>query len=591
MFAAQSSLSALASGRRPRVRAVPAGIPPLPSQSMSPAFRASGLGRAWGATTTPVTGVIDGVYAGTGAVSGAWWAVRSMAPLLHAGPPATTWGMNPVKGEFTEALMHRTLMRGFFEGTHWASASPARVGKQGIDGLFFRTDRHGNLRDMMVAEAKYGTSRLRMTKAGRQMSSGWTRPWLAETAQDYRSLAKALSSEGAIRSLRPPPQNANTTDLPSASGKSIQIWREGGRLRYHSPDPTTTPGDVLHQARRVALYTQAAAEGKIAYRSRLFSAKVTGNRLTVTVQELDPATGKAAAAWREIPITQGMNASIEKSLEETFIKMGLERTDAKALARRIVRDPQLLEQMNPKARWSARAGLQWENFAASGLAALAALVISSVAQWWQGAKITWGRNAGVGAITGTGALMGGWVGTQVTFLLRFTTVGQRVMALLPTRAIGVFRFASGLGSAAGGLVAVTATSYLLAVFGLIDWRDAHRSAISGAIGTLAGAGFYAGTFSAVAFWGTASTGTAISTLSGAAATNATLAAIGGSVAAGSIALTAGAAVVMVGVALAVQGIFSQMDAVERKRMVNGRLRLIEAHLEAGRQLEWSTGGA
>lgn len=77
---------------------------------------------------------------------------------------------------------------------------------------------------------------------------------------------------------------------------------------------------------------------------------------------------------------------------------------------------------------------------------------------------------------------------------------------------------------------------------------AGRYTVMGASMVGAGVGVYAGTLAAVGIWGTASTGTAIASLSGVAATNATYAFLGGgAVAAGGGGVMAGAAVMTGGI--------------------------------------------
>jgi len=77
------------------------------------------------------------------------------------------------------------------------------------------------------------------------------------------------------------------------------------------------------------------------------------------------------------------------------------------------------------------------------------------------------------------------------------------------------------------VVAQAVMSYGGVWFGHSDWKTANRSMVAGVAGTLGGTGVGAGVLGAVMTFGTASTGTAISTLSGAAATNAAYAILGG----------------------------------------------------------------
>jgi hypothetical protein len=232
-------------------------------------------------------------------------------------------------------------------------------------------------------------------------------------------------------------------------------------------------------------------------------------------------------------------------------------------------------------------GLQWQNFASAGAAGMISFLAAMVADLLRGHDIRWSRHAGSLFVTSFGALTGGWVGSQTASALLVTPLGQRLLSMVPVRAIGVAGAAGALGGAVGGVVVTALVSYLMAIFGLSDWKTAHREMVAGSAGSLAGAGAAAGTFFGVAAWGTASTGTAIGSLSGAAATNAALAAIGGgSMAVGSAILTGGAALVMLAVAGGVRLIFSHMDARARHLFLVGRIEIVRDLVGRGKQPEW-----
>jgi hypothetical protein len=110
---------------------------------------------------------------------------------------------------------------------------------------------------------------------------------------------------------------------------------------------------------------------------------------------------------------------------------------------------------------------------------------------------------------------------------------------------------------------------------LIEWKKAsvHAGEVMGGLASsaLSGAATAAGVYGLVGLLASASTGTAISTLSGAAATNATLAWLGGgSLAAGGGGIAAGTAVLgglVVGPALAVVGFVAGLKASKIERQV------------------------
>jgi len=74
-----------------------------------------------------------------------------------------------INGDATEYLMHKV-----FTKNGWRRI-PSEVGVNGIDGLYVKYDKYGNIIDVMVSEAKYNTSTLGYTqnKSVRQMSKKW----------------------------------------------------------------------------------------------------------------------------------------------------------------------------------------------------------------------------------------------------------------------------------------------------------------------------------------------------------------------------------------------------------------------------------
>ena len=113
------------------------------------------------------------------------------------------------------------------------------------------------------------------------------------------------------------------------------------------------------------------------------------------------------------------------------------------------------------------------------------------------------------------------------------------------------------------------------------------TAIAGSVGSLAGMATYTGMMAAAAAWGTASTGTAISSLSGAAAYNAsmamygggTLAAGGGGTATGVIVV--GGAVVFVAVAAtaAVMYVFHCHDVAQEWKRIGYTIDVLSDHIQ------------
>ncbi len=127
-----------------------------------------------------------------------------------------------------------------------------------------------------------------------------------------------------------------------------------------------------------------------------------------------------------------------------------------------------------------------------------------------------------------------------------------------------------LSSVAGGLATSGILSYGAYFAGYSDLKTANRQMLIGSASTGAGAAVTCGAMWVATTWGTAGTGTAISSLSGAAASNAALAWLGGGIvasggggmAAGAAVLTGGAAVAIAGIAVAGYYSFKMYDQHE-----------------------------
>ncbi|MCK5720646.1 MAG: hypothetical protein KAH84_11975 [Thiomargarita sp.] len=138
----------------------------------------------------------------------------------------------------------------------------------------------------------------------------------------------------------------------------------------------------------------------------------------------------------------------------------------------------------------------------------------------------------------------------------------------------------------GGMMASAVFAYGAYFLGYSDLKMANRNMIAGGVGAAAGTLASATTFGLIATFGTASTGTAIASLSGAAATNATLAAIGGGtlatggggVAAGATILTGGTILIVIGVGASIMYMYNLGDEETERQRVQYLLTNVQKHV-------------
>jgi hypothetical protein len=185
-----------------------------------------------------------------------------------------------------------------------------------------------------------------------------------------------------------------------------------------------------------------------------------------------------------------------------------------------------------------------------------------------GQKINWEKLGGISLLSRASGYASNMVGTFVQTGL--ATNQSRLASLIATHTSSTL-----LGSISSGMVASAVFAYGSYYLGYADLQTANRGMTAGAIGTAIGTLASSATFTLVATFGTASTGTAIGSLSGVAATNATLvwlsggsiAAGGGGVAAGAMVLTGGAAVAAIAVTAGVMYLYTVGDEMtERERV-------------------------
>lgn len=377
----------------------------------------------------------------------------------------------------------------------WKPVKP-RIGPQGIDHIRIKFDEPGRRIDMMVVETKYGTGRLGMTKDGLQMS----RPWISK-----RLLQAA--------------------NVPNANPEIVNA------------------------------HLRAASEGRVSYRSILSRVNVEDDYAKFSVRQLDSG-GVAIGPERSLPpskITGRNRKIILKGLAGEYRELNpaASYADANHYAARTLHSSKTVQDaLSPKSPTPRLVGTGGAIVLAGGLIAGTTDAVAQLL--WSDGSFDWSRT---GTLTSLGSISSVSAGAvqlatsrtlqkSIAFKTRSIALGRQ-MGLSPLRTTTL------LPKAVGGPFAVLAFSYGGYAFGLYDIKDAHRSAIEGTVGLAAGGLAHAGILGIASAYGTASTGTAIATLSGAAAENASLAWLGGgAVSAGGGGMVWGSAILWTGVAVA-----------------------------------------
>ena len=367
------------------------------------------------------------------------------------------------------------------------------------------------------------------------------------------------------------------------NGKEVSFWRSGPLDSWKFSGRASELAEAQKLAKIYGQYLSSAGKGVISYRSRLFLIKPLGNDIIITIK--DASNLDALGSMSKLPQTGEfvLKNAMQETLSDDAVKEiarrlqkqypGYSEKDCLDLAKNISEEAKNVVAPYGKfdifKQFATKAGI------ATGIAIGLELAVQTISQIISPDKIDWGDLTGQVAITGV-AVFAGTLGTQYLSLGFTEIVGKQGMgmftSLSKTLGCSTTLLTNTLTSAVGGSIVSALLAYGYYFAGYSDLTSANRLAIAGTAGSVAGALAGAGTLAAISAWGTASTGTAIASLSGAAATNASLAFLGGGslaaggggVALGSLILTGGVVVIAIAGTAAVMFAYHLGDQVQEK---------------------------
>lgn len=117
---------------------------------------------------------------------------------------------NKYKGNLTENIMNY-----FYEKDNWKKLIPS-LNNNGLDGLYIKY-KNGIPIDTIVAESKYGTSKLGSTKYGEQMSDLWINKNLSILKKNYSNII--FDSKVNISNY------SDIFELPLSNGQKIKVYK------------------------------------------------------------------------------------------------------------------------------------------------------------------------------------------------------------------------------------------------------------------------------------------------------------------------------------------------------------------------------
>lgn len=463
-----------------------------------------------------------------------------------------------VRGSFGENHMHTYLAQYLKEKN--LRHVPVRLGSQGIDGIYVKYMPDGSPSSLIVSEAKYGSSSLGMTKDGVQLGKAWSNSRLQKIGDEYAQIAKSIKNKSIAIGKIPQQGQTQRLQVQLPNGKAAVCWRLSSNDTWKFAGSEKLLESAAIQYQKMASFFNQTARGEIPYERILYRIKIEGNTLKVTVKDalqIDKV-GSEVYLPKKFDFTYKLRPSnlvayreiIEKDVLADISKRfpNIPKSEVEITAKRIAREAKDIEKLLSMKRES----FFKQSFNGAIIAGSFTALLDGVLQIGLGIyfekKVDISRFVGSVGLSflsgGSGYLVGQYVSASLINSNVLDSIIKPGTSIYGTTARTLA--ANELSSIVGGSVAVALFAYGSFLMGYTDIDTAHRSAIIGLSGVGAGVLASAGITSAVVFWGTTSTGVAISSLSGAALTSSTLAYLGGgSIAAGGFG-TAGGALVLSG---------------------------------------------
>lgn len=510
-----------------------------------------------------------------------------------------------VRGSVGERHMHTYISRNL--RTEWGVRHvPIELGRQGIDGVYVRYGPDGYPNSLVVSEAKFGSSQLGITKDGVQLSKEWTSRRLAKISDNYQKIADQVLEKKVIISPIPDTLRVHRLQVQMPDGRAAVFWKRPSEFEWKFAGKASMLDEAGLQYQKMASLFNRASLGKIDYPKYLFKVQLRGGVLVTNIYQIFDLPGFS----QEIEIQKlasistqlvGSNfvkiqSEIEKSITDQLLNKlpSIGRKEAELQAREIIRNQKNLEELLTLKKKSFLFVTAKDAIAFGAIQALFEGLVSGGLEYYFTSKV----DAQHLAVQGGLAFISGAAGYSTGQYVASSMIQSRVIGkIIPSGTTFLGTSARSLAaksaaSALGGGVAVAIFSYGNFLMGYSSIDEAHRGAIIGLSSVGLGAAGGAGIMGAAIAFGTAGSGAAISSLSGAAATNAalaylgggTIAAGGGGMAAGAVVLSGGTVLIAIGGGVAGHYVFKYYDEQNEINKLNntmGFVRKTNHHFSVG----------
>lgn len=461
--------------------------------------------------------------------------------------------INPVafRGSLGENVVANTFLKDTLSKTgNWQSITP-RSGPQGFDHLFIKVNKSGTPTKLIVGESKFNTSQLGMTKDGIQMGEKWTNRRLSALGTRYLAVAQERSVSVSNMPLNPKQQ----ISVILKNGQQVHFWKATSLDQWNFSGTKSQLTEAQKLAVKYGVFFKNSGNAIIPYRSRIFNLVPQGNDLQIVMYDAkhigNAQSFKGIQPLSSIKLTNALskNSTMPTGAQEDIArnlktKLMLSDREAKRLARDVqkIYSPKNLMHTSSISQTIIMNSVKTSAFA---------MVLDATIQLASSGNVDAGRLA----VSGGSVLIGTGAGQMIHVGLTNQSVFNLTKSIAGPLKCSPGMLTSSLSSVGGVMLTTALFSYGFYFMGYSDLKTANRNMIVGSAaagaGTLAGFGI----MSAASAWGTASTGTAIANLSGAAASQASLAWLGGgSIAAGGGGVTIGTVAVGGVVAIAAIGV-------------------------------------
>ncbi len=485
-----------------------------------------------------------------------------------------------LKGAFGENIAQKTFLDNILSKSgSWKSVTP-RLESQGLDHVFVKYNKNGTPKQLMVGESKFGSSRLGFTRDGIQMGREWTNKRLIGLGEKYESLAK----ETSVNLKKAPSVPKYEMEVHLKNGKTVHFWKNSRNANWNFDGSETELLQAKKAATDLGRFFKDAGNGIFKYRTRIFHIEFKGK--DIIIQDYDaegiPKNAKNVnlKTLNKTSKPMVLKGALDKSseelkpiLEKAFEKLGYDSKTATRMTNKLIKEYGLEQIFKPYSKLNLAVGIASSSASAGAVAA----AIDAGIQFVTTGKINFKQVALTGGAVAVGTLIGEGIKIALT---------HQVAQSLNLSSIAV----STISGDAGFGITIAIINYGNWLMGNTDFGTATLDT-GMQIGFLLGA--KAAITGVVAAYGTAGTGVAIGSLSGAAAKSATLAWLGGGslasggfgVAGGTLVLTSAAVVVVAALAAAVKYASGKYDEYAERQKIGELIRIYSEDSKMNKLIE------